>query len=185
MAIRSLQGCLLIATPALLDPNFFQSVVLIVEHNDDGATGVVLNRPTEMTVSEAWQQVSAVPYQNAAPVFQGGPCPGPLIVLHNHESASQIQVMTGVHYSTDAAKIAWLVSQKAEPMKFFVGYAGWDAAQLESELAESAWVVVPASAAQIFGDPENLWASLAKAFLRNRTVPNVDPRMIPPDPSCN
>ena len=185
MALRSLQGCLLIATPALVDPHFFHSVVLIVEHNEDGATGVVLNRPTQMTVAEAWQQVSAAPYPNAAPVFQGGPCPGPLIVLHNQEAASQIEVLPGVHYSTDAAKIAWLIAHDAAPMKFIVGYAGWQAEQLEGELAESAWVVVPATAGQIFGDPENLWATMAKTFLRNRTVPNVDPKALPPDPSVN
>ncbi len=183
--MKSLQGQFLIATPKLLDPNFFHSVILIVEHDENGALGLVLNRPTEMTIAEAWKQVSEMPYPNAALVYQGGPCEGPLMVLHTQAAAGLIQVIPGMYYSTEASSISRLVELDAAPMKFFVGYAGWQAGQLEEELVESAWLVAPATVPQVFSETENLWASLAKSSHRHYVIPNIDPKVIPPDPSYN
>src|ERR1700761_360810 len=77
-----LKGKVLVASAELLDPNFARSIVLIVQHDENGAMGLVLNRPLETTVAEAWTQVSAVPYPNNDTLFQGGPCEGPLMVVH-------------------------------------------------------------------------------------------------------
>src|SRR5215469_11256802 len=97
----SLQGHFLIASPQLQDPNFFRSVVLLVQHNDQGALGVILNRPLDMTIQEAWPQVSEEPCNAEGPLHEGGPCRGPLMVLHTDEPLSQLKVCDGIYFNTD------------------------------------------------------------------------------------
>src|SRR5687768_8432333 len=97
----SLQGQLLIAAPRLADPNFFHTVVLMVQHNDDGALGLVLNRPLTAAIQTVWQQVSESPCLIEGFLHQGGPCEGPLMVVHANADASDLEVMPGVYFSTN------------------------------------------------------------------------------------
>lgn len=180
-----LKGKLLVAAPQLQDPNFLRTVVLIVTHDENGAMGLVINRPLTMTVAEAWKQVSEIPYENHDPIHQGGPCEGMLMVLHSHEEEGQLEIMPGLWLSTDADSVRRLVDADEQPLKFFVGYAGWTAGQLESEISESAWVMVDATPEQLFDTPEDLWLSLMRGVLRTQTRPNIDPKLLPPDPSVN
>ena len=78
----SLEGQFLVASRKLLDPNFVRSVVLLVRHSDEGAMGLVINRPTKTTVAEAWRQVSEAPARREALIHLGGPCRGPLMAVH-------------------------------------------------------------------------------------------------------
>jgi putative transcriptional regulator len=183
-----LKGKVLLASPKLLDPNFARSVVLIVQHDENGAMGLIVNRALQTTVREAWTQVSAVPYPNDDPLFQGGPCEGPLLVLHREPSRAQVEVIDGIYLSSDADSVKGLVDDVAEPIKFFVGYAGWSPNQLESELAEGAWQVAEISPDHILSTPDRLWEALlaqARQAARGHLRPAVDPRRIPPDPSVN
>lgn len=183
--MKSLKGHLLLASANLLDPNFRRSVVLIVQHDENGAMGLVLNRPTRMTIAEAWSQVSESPCLIEAPLHQGGPCEGPLIVLHSRESMGQIEIMDGLYCSTDAQNVAWLVENLVEPIKFFVGYAGWEGGQLEDELAENAWLVAPLSINTVFQTREDAWSVLMRRMTATLRYPNINPKLIPPDPSVN
>src|SRR5437764_733950 len=99
--MTSLQGQLLIASPKLLDPNFAQSVILMIQHNDEGALGLVLNRPLGMSVRSAWEQVSEIPCEIESPLLKGGPCEGPLMVVHTSAALSQVEVLPGVYFSTE------------------------------------------------------------------------------------
>ena len=74
--MKSLQGHLLVASPKLVDPNFFHTVVLLVQHNQEGALGLVLNRPLQTTVQEMWQEVGESQCEVDQPLHQGGPCEG-------------------------------------------------------------------------------------------------------------
>ena len=187
-----LKGKILIASPELQDPNFAHSVVLIVQHDENGAMGLIINRPLETTVSDAWTQVSAVPYPNEDPLYQGGPCEGPLIVLHKEPGKGQMEVYDGIYLSSDADAVKALVDDVADPLKFFVGYAGWSPMQLESELSEGAWQVAEISSSIILSTPRELWDELQKRIAsaiptpaHGALRPVVDPRLIPPDPSVN
>jgi putative transcriptional regulator len=180
-----LKAKFLIASPALMDPNFARSVVLIVTHDDSGAMGVIINRPLPMTVGEAWKQVSEIPYENEAHLHQGGPCEGMLMVLHGQPQYDQFSVLPGVYLSTDSDTVRQLVEIDESPMKFVVGYAGWSAGQLEDEIARGGWVIAPAGAHEIFHTPGDLWARLLKEMAAAHGRPNIDPRLIPPDPSVN
>jgi putative transcriptional regulator len=185
--MKSLQGQLLVASPKLQDPNFFRSVVLIVQHNDDGALGLVLNRPLEPTIDSVWDQVSEGPCLSDAHLHRGGPCDGPLMVLHTDDDHSQIEVLGGVHFTTEKDAVEQLVSDPTgKPLKFFLGYAGWSAGQLEGELSEQAWVTIDGTAEQVFlEDVEPQWDALRRAIGRATAAPWIDPKFIPDDPSVN
>ncbi len=116
---------MLIASARLLDPNFNQTVILMVQHDENGALGLVLNRPLKTTVKEACEEALEIPCQIEASLYQGGPCEGPLMVLHNEESSAQIEVCPGVQFTTQREQIEWILNQGEPRARFFVGYSGW------------------------------------------------------------
>src|SRR3954452_16586807 len=123
--MASRRGHLLIASPRLRDPNFFKSVVLIVKDEDDGALGVILNRPLDVTVADACAQQIDAASEVDQPIHQGGPCEGPLTVLHGSPDAGGESVIEGVRFSMDREEIEELMRGNATPIKYFAGYSGW------------------------------------------------------------
>jgi putative transcriptional regulator len=154
----SLRGKLLVASPALVDPNFARTVALITEHNDDGAMGIVLNRPSETAVEEVVPELATA--AGEGPIFIGGPVqPQALVVLAEFadpEAAAWIVVadVGFVSAETDNADLERAIRRG----RVYAGYSGWGAGQLEGELAEEAWIVEPPLGAELFpDDPEALW----------------------------
>lgn len=185
--MESLQGHFLIAAPRLSDPNFFHTVVLLVQHNEDGALGLVINRPLAATVQEVWKQVSDATCLIEAFIHQGGPCEGPLMVLHgDDELGGDLTIMPGMMLSTNKESIEQLVTEGASPTRFFVGYAGWAAGQLEHELETASWLAVPAQPEQVFDDArDDLWHQLHRAATRAAQSTWIPPQLMPDDPSMN
>lgn len=184
-AMKSLQGQLLIASSKLFDPNFFRSVVLLVKHDEDGALGLILNRPLEMTIKDAWEQVADSACEIDAHLYHGGPCDGPLMVLHTNPTLSEIQVSPSLHFSTEKSSVEQLLGDGQTPIKFFVGYAGWSPGQLENEMAEGGWLLAPATLSQVFTPPDDLWDQLRRANDAPSIIDQVPPHLIPPDPTMN
>lgn len=146
----SLKGQLLVATPGLLDPNFFRTVVLLLEHTDEGAVGVVLNRPSDFELVATlpdWETRAAAP----PVVFVGGPvAEGTAICLGRVGGQDGITVVDASRDPDDLA---------ADEVRFFSGYAGWGSGQLEDEIDEGAWIVVEADPDDALDDePELLWS---------------------------
>jgi putative transcriptional regulator len=183
--MNSLQGHLLIAAPSLKDGNFFKSVVLLVQHNEQGALGLVLNQPLDVTIQDAWSQVSQTPCNAEGSLHQGGPCPGPLMVAHTDSSVSDLEVCDGVYFSTDKNTIETLVGQCAGPLKFFVNYAGWGPGQLEGEIESGGWLTTPAARGEIFRNDDALWSVALRLASRRARLSGIDPKLIPDDPSVN
>ncbi len=183
--MNSLQGHLLVASPQLRDPNFVRTVVLMVQHNEQGALGVVLNRPTTTTVGEAWKQVSEDPSDLAELLHHGGPCDGPLMVIHDHEPASQLEVVSGIYFSAEKDNVQWLIEQGHDPAKYFVGCAGWGPGQLEAELETGSWRSTPATTDQVFHGGEDLWSTVTQEIVRCLSLATINPKIIPKDPSMN
>ncbi|HEX5956096.1 MAG TPA: YqgE/AlgH family protein [Solirubrobacterales bacterium] len=154
----SLRGKLLIASPALVDPNFARTVVLITEHNDEGAMGVVLNRPSETAVEDVASELSELVV--AEPVFIGGPVqPQALVVLaeFNDPEAAAWIVAADVGFVSAESEYDDL-ARAIRRGRVYAGYSGWGAGQLEGELAEDAWIVEPPMPAELFpDDPLTLW----------------------------
>lgn len=157
-----LRGRLLVATPSLADPNFDHTVIFILDHGSEGAVGVVLNRPSTVTVEEAlprWQPMAAEP----AVVFLGGPVQPEAIVglgAAPGESSTVQPVVPGVGI-VDLRAEPVLLTGEVGAMRLFAGYAGWGAGQLESELEGGGWFVVDAEPWDAFGDdPAALWVAV-------------------------
>jgi len=161
----SLRGRLLVATPPLVDPNFDRTVVLVLEHGpEDGAIGIVLNRPTGIDLDDAlpdWVRLASEP----AVVFGGGPvAPDAVIALARADGTDPfdgwVQVLDDlgtVDVGRDPAAL------KLEELRVFTGYAGWGPGQLEGEIEKGAWFVVRATPADAFApDPDDLWRAVLR-----------------------
>lgn len=174
-----LQGRLLIASAHLLDPNFAQSVVLVVEHSAEGAFGVVLNRPTPETVGSLWTNMRGLASTSNAPVHAGGPVPGPLVALHAHAPLGDVEVVPGLWATLPAERIDRLVECDPTPLRVYAGYSGWGAGQLETELQRGAWLLADATALDPF-HTESLafWQEAIR-----RAHGEAFPHLPPPPPS--
>ena len=136
--MESLEGHLLVASPQLLDPNFARSLVLLIEHNQGGAFGVVLNRPVSKTLQELWREVGSAPCHSQQPVYLGGPVPGPLVSLHTKRALAETEPVAGVFFAAKKQHLDQLVLSEEPAYKIFIGHAGWGAGQLENELGQGA-----------------------------------------------
>lgn len=176
---------MLVAAPSLLDPNFLHSVILIVEHDQEGALGLILNRPTDMSIGEAWEQVCDTPFVSEDFLYHGGPCQGPLMVVHTHENVSQVDVAPDVFFSTDKEHVEWLIKENIDAIRFFVGYAGWSKGQLDAEMETGSWLTMPATNEHVFDTNESLWQKLTREIALADVLQGIDPKLRPIDPNMN
>jgi putative transcriptional regulator len=180
--MESLQGHLLIAGPALVDPNFWRTVVLVGELSDEGALGVVLNRSSETSVEEAVPEL-AVLAEGMGAVHVGGPVqPSAVVVLADFAEPDDAGalVLDSVGFLPSDVEPESLGELRRA--RVYVGYAGWGPGQLDDELEEGSWIVEPAIPDDVFtDDPEGLWSSV----LRRKGGPFSVLASMPPDPSQN
>ena len=159
----------LIAMPALADPNFFHTVTYICEHNEEGAMGLVINRPMDLSASELFEQLDLTPVRdelNRRTIFQGGPVHTERgFVLHRPATEWEATIMVSDQIAvTMSHDILEAIANDAGPAQFLImlGYAGWGAGQLEEELAANAWLTGSADPDIIFNLPaEQCWAASA------------------------
>ncbi|GGL89841.1 MULTISPECIES: YqgE/AlgH family protein [Micromonospora] len=161
-AMESMAGRLLVATPALKDPNFDRTVVMLVAHEPGGALGVVLNRATEVPVADvlgAWSDLARHP----AVLFEGGPVqPDSAICLARLRNP--VRRLRGFHQVAGAIGTIDLsvdpdrLRENVAGIRVFAGYSGWGAGQLEQEIEEGSWFVLDALPGDAFVDrPDDLW----------------------------
>jgi len=178
----SLRGQFLIAGKSLRDPNFFRSVVLMLEHEAGGAIGIVVNRPASAKVSTALGgQVELA--EEVDRLYVGGPVHSTaLFVLHNCHSldGDSRQVLPGLFVSTTAAVLEAVVQRAAAEdatLKFRIvaGCAGWGAGQLEGEIGRADWHRQPATAELVFDpDVHELWSQLLRrSYQESSILPNL------------
>src|SRR5947207_11107133 len=142
----SVRGQLLVAGPTLLDPNFWRTVVLIVEHNEEGALGLVLNRPSETNVGDAVPELATM-LEGPEHLFIGGPVqPSSVIVLAQFEDPSDAALTAfddvGVLGTGSGPEH---LSVGVREARAFVGHAGWGPGQLDAELERDDWILEPAT----------------------------------------
>lgn len=183
--MKSRAGKLLIASGKLQDPNFARAVVLIIQDDPSGTMGLVLNRPMEMTVQDACEDVLESSCAVEAPLHQGGPCERLLTVLHTRGGYGEIEVCDGVYFTAEKVKILELMTMdgdEAGRTKYFAGYAGWTKDQLDNEIKAGAWLLANADTKHIFDGDDNLWSRMFTELTLGKWV---DPKRIPDDPSVN
>lgn len=155
--MESLSGHLLVASGRLNDPNFSRSVVLLVEHDQGGALGLVLNRRRAESLGTIWDGEAHGPCPSDVVVMNGGPLEGPLLALHADPALTERDVVEGVFLSMRRDRVVTLVRESRSPLLVFAGYSGWGAGQLEAEIAGGDWGILPATADLVFGDRHDLW----------------------------
>ena len=180
------KGVFLVAAPALRDPNFRQTVVLLCEHGPEGALGVVVNRPTAMLVSEALPQVPVLEGQHHV-LFSGGPVqPNHVLVLFrlSETPTDTHHVFDGVYLGGDMGVLERLITipTGTEAFRAYVGYSGWGPGQLEQEMKTGAWITLPADPTIVFEkEPALIWPDILRSFVG----PYESYAEMPPDPSVN
>ena len=180
--MESLKGHLLIAGPGLVDPNFWRAVVLVGEHSEEGALGVVLNRPSETAVTEAVPELALLADDLGA-VHVGGPVqPSAVVVLADFVDASDAESLVLDTIGFLPSEVDPIALGELRRARVYVGYSGWGPGQLDEELEEGSWIVEPALAEDVFtSDPDGLWS----AVLRRKGGPFGVLASMPPDPSRN
>jgi putative transcriptional regulator len=154
MTDEPLRGRLLVAAPTLGDPNFSHTVVLLLEHTDEGALGLVLNRPSDVTVELAlpdWHAAAAEP----PVVFVGGPVQPNAVIAIGCGTDGTDEIIPGL----TVVDLAGAPAPPGARVRVFAGYAGWGAGQLEDEIAAGGWYLVDGTAADtLTAAPDDLWA---------------------------
>ena len=157
-----IRGQLLVASPSLLDPNFRRTVVLIAEHGEEGAMGLVLNRRGETSVAEAAPPLADL-VENDATLHSGGPVqPTSVVVIAEFADPDQAGALVLENIGFVGAETDFeTVPTELRRARVYAGFAGWAPGQLESEIERDDWILAPAGAEDIFSDaPEELWSEV-------------------------
>lgn len=161
--MESVKGQLLIAGPQLIDPNFWRTVVLVVDHGEEGSFGLVLNRPSETSVGETVPELETL-MDGDEPLFIGGPVqPSTVITIGRFTDIEHAALAAfgdiGV-LGTGGPPVEELAEHVIEA-RAFVGHSGWGPGQLEAELETGDWILEPARAIDVFSaSPRDLWSDV-------------------------
>ncbi|WP_068398514.1 YqgE/AlgH family protein [Kribbia dieselivorans] len=164
---ESLSGKLLVALPDMVGGVFERSVVYLLHHGEDGAQGVVLNKPVDAAIDDilpGWQDYASAP----ARVYQGGPVGldtaiGLVIIPGDHHERLGLQRLNGAVGLVDLDAPPPVIATEISGLRIFAGYSGWSPGQLEDELAKGGWVVVGAEAGDITAtEPDHLWRTVLR-----------------------
>lgn len=194
--------CILVAMPSMIDGSFSQTVILLAEHNEEGAIGFVLNRPSTISLKSMISIIDRdVP--EAIPAWYGGPVDTTTaIILHDRKpNDGDTEVAPGIYLSTTGRILDSLIDHGAEalqqqyqggtpkgsthhPYRFLVGYAGWGAGQLDDELRAGAWIMCPLDRKLVFDTPwGDLWQECMNLVGMNRNTNVAAP--LGPQPYLN
>jgi putative transcriptional regulator len=180
--MESLRGRLLISSGGLYDPNFRHTVVLVGEHNADGALGVVLNRVLDVTVQKTLPALSEL-VPPGEPLFQGGPVQpaSPVLLAElSHPELADLLVFGSVGFLV--GDVSADMETSILRARVFAGYSGWGPGQLEAEMAVHSWIIEPAREDDVFTDaPDLLWSRV----LRRKGPEYRQLSRLPYDPSMN
>lgn len=183
--MNSLQAHFLVASPYLADPNFNRSVVLMIKHDEDGAFGLLLNRPMNNTVREIMRLAGEEDCDCEDPIYYGGPVQGPLIALHTIEDQAEAEVFPGIYFSAHKDQLRAIMAERDRPFRIFSGYSGWGGGQLESELEVGGWLTAPATVELVFLGADEQWQQLTREISLDILPPDIKNKPLPDNPSLN
>ena len=156
---------LLIAVPQMDDPNFARSVVLLIEHNEAGAMGVVINQPSQIPLAEIGREQDIAVHAAAGPAFVGGPVQRErgFLVHRRGDVTDSIKLQDGVYLSISTDSLRELLEGEPNAYRLCLGYAGWGAGQLEREMVAGGWLNSEINAERIFDTPvEKIWDAVIR-----------------------
>jgi putative transcriptional regulator len=184
--MQSLKGQLLIATPQLINPMFSRSVILMLDHNEEGAMGVILNQPINTQISDLAGKIFEEDFQWNKPLHLGGPVPGSLLVLHTLEALGEHEIIPGVFVASESALVQQIISERPEPSLVIANYSGWGPGQLEGEFNCDSWLTLPATFEHVFWTGEkDLWKVAVSEVSARKLSDFLGLKTHPADPSLN
>jgi putative transcriptional regulator len=185
--MASLKGHLLIASTALVDPNFARTVVLIAAHGEEGALGLILNREMSVPLQQIWGQVSQSECVREENVRHGGPVSGTLMAVHDLSPHANLVVTDEIYIATELNDMESLAGSDEGRAIFYVGHSGWGPGQLENELSEGSWLLLPAESHHVFLDSDlnTLWKDSMTEAGRRQIHSVIPVKHLPDDPSLN
>lgn len=154
----SLAPSLLLSMPQLIDPNFARTVILLCEHAPEGAFGLIVNRPAEVTAAEAVELTPPIEHPNDLPLLIGGPVEpqrGWILTASAPDGVDAREIGLGMYLSASPVLLRRVLTSRPAPRRTQVlaGYAGWGPGQLDTELADSSWLIMPVELDLIFEIP--------------------------------
>jgi putative transcriptional regulator len=184
--MQSLKGHLLIATPQLNSPLFTRSVILMLEHNDQGAMGVIVNQPINTMVTDLAGKIFEEDFEWNKPLHLGGPVPGSLIILHAREDLGDYEIIPGVFVTLEGSAVQAIIRDRTEPSLVIANYSGWAPGQLEGEFNWDSWITLPASPEFVFWTGEkDLWNMVVNQVNARKLSDFLGLRDYPADPTLN
>jgi putative transcriptional regulator len=158
--------------------------VLVIQHDEGGAFGVILNRPSQRTVSDIWEAISESPVSCRQPVHVGGPVEGPLLAFHRSPADSQSMVLPGLFLATDRDHLQRIVRGQPE-FRLFCGYSGWGPGQLDAELEMGGWLTSPATVEDVFLPADAMWKHISGKIGLDILAPTIGRQPVPEQPWLN
>ena len=183
--MMSFQGHFLVAARHQLDPNFVEAVILVVAHDHRGAMGVIVSCPRDRHEGLSQQRSAKRRWPEEPRLHFGGPVTGPLIAVHADRALAGIMILPGVFFEREEERVFTLMRSTEQAYKAFTGYTGWGPRQLEYEVEYGIWRAIPATAAEIFSDSDNLWERLLRQVSDSLLQVMCNLKHIPSDPSLN
>ncbi len=184
--MQSLKGHLLIATPQLNAPLFTRSVILMLDHSEQGAMGVILNLPISTQISDLAGKIFEEDFRWSKHLHLGGPVPGSLIVVHALEDQADSEIVPGVYVTFDASLVQEVIRQRPEPSLVIANYSGWGPGQLEGEFNWDSWTTMPATSENVFWKGErDLWKAVSSEVNARKLSEFLGLRNLPIDPGLN
>lgn len=174
--MKALAPGFLIAMPQMQDPNFSGAVVLMLEHNDEGSMGLIINRSADLTFADLAksQNLEVAKAREEDAIFVGGPVePYRGFVLHDRDSIEErAPLLPGLFLSVTTDALEPLLRDPQTKLRFCLGYSGWGPGQLEKEIAQGSWLFTEAQSGPVLArDPEQIWSEVIKSM-------GVDPAML-------
>jgi putative transcriptional regulator len=158
----------------------------MVEHQEEGALGVILNRVGTRRLDEVWRAACETECRMRDHLRVGGPVEGPLMALFSDSALEGHEVVPGVYFSSERDVLETLVMQDEAACRIFSGYAGWGGGQLDEEMRVGGWLTLPASRDLVFDtEEETLWQRVVNTIGDEITRSALKIRRVPSDPSCN
>ncbi|MEO1618106.1 MAG: YqgE/AlgH family protein [Planctomycetota bacterium] len=183
----SLSGKLLIASPYLSDPNFLRTVVLIVSHDEQGAFGLSLNRPTNKRLSDVVElSLPATKIRDDDWIYEGGPVDGPLLAVHSMSGVGSpvIEESVDIWITSEEEHLRLLLTRTDIQVRFAAKYSGWGPGQLDSEMEAGGWLVGQADSDIVFEDADQIWESSVKRCGHD-VLASISPGLRFDDPTVN
>ena len=184
--MQTLKGHLLIATPQLQSPIFTRSVILMIDQNEEGALGVIMNQQISTTMTDLSGKIFVEDFEWDKPISLGGPVASSLMMLHTDESLADQEIISGVYITAEGSKVQELIEQRPEPSLVVANYSGWGPGQLDQEIRRDSWLTLPATFDHVFWTGEKeLWKVVVNQVQVRKLTALVGVRELPPDPSLN